>query len=242
MINMEYQELMCHSANELPSLILEDYLQDVLMRLDGGYESMFSELDSAMPLTSGAIARNYKPAVIVTRTTIRGKGIATLVLEGESTNLVSNLHLKLRYEFQSLDEQVYWLPKRLRAWYAATDGLQRLPNEDPVTPPLSCYDLPVPVSGRETAASYCTLHGYKKIAAKPLHQALDCKQATAWLMLKEGKQAIFANEAHAGGNLYHVYGDDFKNFYELPDPENTIDAYCAHVIAGGEPEKFDFRA
>lgn len=242
MINMKYLELICRSKTELPSKVIERYLPLVMERLDGSFITMFPELAIAMPLTYGAVIQNYRPPVIGTETTIQGKAIATMILEGEKTNLVSNPHLNLQYEFQSLDEQVYWLPKRLRAWYAATDGLQRLPNADPVTPPLSCYDLPVPVSGRETAASYCSMHGYKKIAAKPLHQALGCKQATAWLMLKEGTQAIFANEEYTGGSLYHVFGDDFKNFYELPDPENTIDAYCAHVIAGGEPEQFDFRA
>jgi hypothetical protein len=238
MIDMTYLELICRSESELPAIVRADYLLDVLNRLDGSHKSMFPELASEMPLTFSAIANNYRSPVIGTRTTIRGEGIATLILEGELNNVAANIHLRLHREFS---EEIHWLPQRLRAWYAATDGLQVISNTEPPTPSTSGYGLPVAYAGRETAASYCSIHGYKKIAAKPLHTALDCKQAYAWIMLKDGKQAVFTDKEHTGGSLYHVFGDDFKDFYELPDPEHTIDAYCAHVIAGGEPEQFDFR-
>jgi hypothetical protein len=239
MIDMTYLELICHSMDELPHAVREEYSQDVLARLDGSHKSMFPELDLLMPFTFGAIANIYRAPVIGTRTTTRGEAIATLIMEGEKTNIVANIHLRTHKEFT---KEIYWLPRRLRAWYVATDGLQLVPNIEPPTPRTSGYGLPVPYAGRETAASYCSMHGYKKIAAKPMHQALECSQAYAWIMLKEGKQAVFTDKEHTGGNLYHVFGDDFKNFYELPNPENTIDSYCAHVIAGGEPEHFDFRA
>jgi hypothetical protein len=228
---------------DLPTKALPHIPTKLKERLGGSTSQMFPEFATCFPLTVTAMERCWsKPNLAVTESR---DWLAWVFLEREDRNLFFGG----RVLWPRYDEHPEWiedgfghLPKR---WFGLYHSMSSFViTQESSYSPIGWRNTPLPngmgidTFSTETHTKKTKLKAFAKQIGAANELSLSC------YLLTDAHDSLWVVDKPGGPHtrkVHHVKADRFEEAYVLPDPENTLDEYMAHVVAGGEPKDFDFR-
>src|SRR5688572_6060533 len=119
----KFYGIFAEDPGQLPPQAAEQLWPGILERW-GSLDSLFPELRTQMPRTFNALSDRYPtPVIVVLEHPIHGM-TPFIWLDGHDDGLIASQNGLAIDDLNPLDETAFWLPPKLRAWYATTDGLQ----------------------------------------------------------------------------------------------------------------------
>jgi hypothetical protein len=184
------------------------------------------------------MSAHWSKPVLAAKAGVR-RWVVDLVLERPD----QNLFFELGYEGNpsdgpDFDDEHKMLPVRWRELYRKINSFQILPHS---VPSIHWHNTPFSYSSRLDLDDYCDFLGVSAARGNLLARTLHSKHLRVWLVT-DGRDALILDEQRCDGRVYHVRGDDFEDLHAVSNPGEKLDAYLAHVVSGGLPQDFEFRA
>lgn len=224
------------SMVEVPGKALSSIKPQVAAALGGSVSEMFPEFARCFPLTVASMETHWsKPKLALMD---RRSWLAFVFLEQEMLNLFFDDPHPIYANEPYFD--VSMMPLRWVGLYRSMSSF--CITDQSVHSPLGWRNTPLPRSididqfSTETNTKKAKLKAFEKQLGVSQERKLRC-----W-MFTDGHDSLWIDEQHCDKKVYHVHADAFAEAYVLPDPGVTLDQYLAHVVAGGLPKDFDFRA
>ena len=230
----------CRTAEEIPDGARLVLRPEVVNALGGTLSEIFPDFARAFPLTATSLERHWPKPVIVCRSDIN-IWIARVVLDREDSNLFFDLvRASQDIAGEDFDDNRALLPIRwieLYRWFHSFCIIK-----SPVFS-LRWQNTPFTWASRWNLEDYVKEHlKLKSSAVRDVEKKLGIRHEwfKCWLHTNAG-DALFIDELTRDKKVYHVRHDDLSDIVVLHDPEETLDRYLAHVVAGGAPKDFNFR-
>lgn len=231
-------DAICRSAADVPPAALPFVRSEFVQALGEDVPAFLPALATAFPRAVAAMKAHWSKPVLVANQGVQ-RWVVDLALEQSDKNLFFDLGFEGSWsDGPEFDEAHQMLPARWRELYRKIDSFQIV---DHSIPSIYWVNTPFGYSARFDLDDYCDFIGVKAAKGKALSRALDSDRLRAWLVT-ENRNALFIDEQRNDGRVYHVHGAEFDDYYVLSDPGETLDAYLTHVISGGLPGDFAFRA
>lgn len=231
--------VMAHSMDEVPAKALAAVRPQVADALGGSVSDMFPEFARCFPLTVASMEVHWtKPRLALMD---RRSWLAFVFLEQDGLNLFFNSPHPISADQSDYGAAILgMLPLEWIGLYRSMKSFTI--TSESVYSPLGWRNTPLP-SGMDIG-QFSTETSTKKAKLKAFEKQLGVSQERklrCW-MFTDGYDSLWIDEQHCDKKVYHVHADAFVEAYVLPDPGATLDQYLAHVVAGGLPKDFDFRA
>jgi hypothetical protein len=238
-VETEYSHV-CRTSSEIPSGALTRMRPEIVNALGGTVSKMFPGFVRAFPVTADAMQKYWpNPIIVCERPTDRW--LFKIVLAREDLNLFFDAVTDNNdIDGEDFDREVEILPTRwieLYRWFFSFCITERAYFS------MDWINTPFTWASRQRLENYVKDHlELKSSAVRDVEKRLGIRHEyfKCWLYTDAG-DALFIDEFKRDKKVYHVRNNDLTDIVVLPDPEETLDRYLAHVVAGGAPRDFDFR-
>ncbi len=230
----------CARAVDVPEKALA-WVQPKLVDLLGlPVSQMFPEFTAKFPHTANAMEQHW-PTPKLYGSNFMDDIQATIGMVRSDANLFFKCTLAVQDVTGSyFDSDVRMLPPQwveLYRWFYSfhiTTSARWL---------LGWDNTPTSYSNRKAVPAFCQFRNLagkvgKNWAAK---NNFDEKKFKAWMWTDAG-DALWLDEARCDHQVYHMRNNSFDDIVLLQNAEAVLDNYLAHIVAGGNPKDFDFRA
>ena len=200
---------------------------------------MFPAFSGAFPLTIKAIEDYwpYPPKFVATES--EDFWVFQIVIEREDLNLFFNKPPMADWEVDgdNFDKGRAMLPLRWKELYRWFDSFCII---DSWMGGHVIRNTPFDYSSRKSFESIVDRYPIKKADFKAFENAIGSARMRCWMDTESG-DSLWLDETNRDHKVYHTKHGNLKDFYILPDPENMMDEYLAHYVAGGKPADFNWR-
>lgn len=229
---------MCRQARDIPERCLKAVKPEIARRLGRPIDEMLPAFAENFPLTAQAM-RTHWPLPVLAFYEYAFTPHGSLVLEGADRNLFFDLgNVALPTEGADFESYVAMLPppwKELYRWFwSFTITVD-------VTPSLYWRNTPVSYASRLRLRDWARLFKGGTAKAKRFERRVRSLELRGWLAT-DADDTLWLDERRCDHLVYHVRGGAFDDAVVLADPSRKLDQYLAHVVSGGRPADFDFRA
>ncbi len=208
-------------------------------KLGGSVSDLFPDFARNFPLTVASMEKHWSKPTLAVKD-MGGDWLANLFLEQRSHNLFMNKPYPIYASDPDFEVVVVrMLPLQWVGLYRSMESFN-ITSESSHSP-LGWRNTPMPRSmdidrfSTETNIKKAKLKAFEKQLGVTQERKLRC-----W-MLTDAHDSLWIDEQHCDKKVHHVHADAFADAYVLPDPGALLDQYLAHVVAGGQPQDFNFR-
>ncbi len=228
------------SGTNVPEKALTWLRLELVNRLGSSVTQMFPEFAKAFPLTAQAMAVQW-PAPKLYGRNFEDKIIARLGMIRNDANLFFDCTPSFSdVSGSSFDRNRRMLPKKwveLYRWFHSFHI---------VTAPqwlLGWKNTPTSWSNRQDIAGICELTNQPKKAGKSWAASHKISERSFFArMWTDGGDVLWLDEERCDHKVYHMRNNSFKDIVVLDNADEKLDMYLAHIVSGGSPIGFDFRA
>jgi hypothetical protein len=241
-INRDRWTHICASYEDIPEQRRALLRANVANNLGQSVATMFPDFAVAFPRTVQAMAQHWPVPLVIMKTVVTD-WIVWLVLERPDKNVffdINGFASKHRLDDAFYDEYLRVLPPGWAENYRQFESFS-ITSKPYFGPPTngSLFGY----SGRlDTAdfqeAGHATA-GELNSFVRSLN--VDANWFRCWY-LNSARDSLWIDQQRRDQRVYHVNRGDFADVAVLERPAIALDMAQAHVLAGGTPEAFDFRA
>lgn len=228
----------CRNPGEIPAAVLPLVRAEISEQVGSPLRVMFPALSAALPKMAAEFDKHWSAPALACRY-VYGEWLLSLVSERPEANVFFPLHLReMPIDGPMFEEDHAMLPLRWRELY-------RFFNSFCITSefhqPLSWRNTPLSFSARSQLEDFGEESGASRAEQRQFKKAIGSDRLFCWLWSDAG-DALFLDEARNDRKVYHARENRLRDTALLNDPESVLDSYLAHLLAGGTPMEFDFRA
>lgn len=229
-------------ASDIPEKVWDTYPRYWSKNLGEPMGVLFPLFGNAFPKTTLAMERCWSRPVL--RSTIRSWEKRCLCdvhcSQGNKTLFMNPSTRKEEILLGEIfDEGTEMLPPRWKELYRWFDSFYIAEGQE-----FQSYwiNTPFAFAKRVDANEYVQKSGTDKFSAKALETFTGSPpaQIMCWLYTDAG-DALFLDESRKDHKVYHINKGDHNDIAVLNQPEDVLDDYLAHYVAGGAPKDFSFR-
>jgi hypothetical protein len=238
MLEQGIWDITCSSYDKIPPFGSQVLRDELCMRLGMPVEQLLPEFAAAFPLCTTAMISTWLQPILILKHVV-DTWIGNIALEGVSSNIFFKLRPTFhRVEGMEFDQYKAMLPTRWKELYRWFDSFG-ITKDSVITG--GWLNTPFDHASRLDLEEYRLRFGGKKAEIRDFAERIDSDKLRCWMVTDAG-DALWLDEQRCDHKVYHVKNGQYDDCAILPDPENTLDAYLAHVVSGGAPNAFDFRA
>lgn len=237
----KFKGTLCKLAPEIPPEAAPIIWPEFIEKLGSPPSVLFPEFAMAFPLTIKAIEAHWPTQTMILSTTSLSDLAVFyyIALERVDLNLyfIDPRRIDLLFTEELFNERRAMMPTRWRELYRWFDS-------------FTITDWPIGITvSKNTPFDHSSRLGFdgikdrypiKKADFKVFESAIGSNRMRCWLDTDAG-DSLWLDETNCDHKVYHTKNGNLKDYFILPDPENILDEYLAHYVAGGKPADFNFR-
>lgn len=238
MLESGASQIVCVTAAEIPEAARGSVLPEIHEYLGSSIDRIYPSFAAAFPVTCSALVRHWPNPKLALEFVV-DTWVATLVCEGSQENLFFKLNYPESWlDSREFDEYTSMLPVRWRELYRRFDSFCIVQES---FMPMQWKNTPFSFAARLSIAEIVRFIDTSRETVRNLDERFAQGDFHCWLWTEAG-DGLFIDERAREQQIYHMRDNNLSDVRPIGDTNHVLDRYLGHLIAGGKPAAFRFRA